>query len=154
MKLLDIQGLILFNPTMKWIDQIILKSQLKEALIHYAKDYCGQEIIITNLDIPIYGGPLWRECFWNAESEPEIKYLQGAIGDSYVTLSSVEKCNLKRLILNREERTFIDNGMVDLPLPQQGFNTSKFFAYFWVILIGFFVWILIYSREQKEKTKA
>jgi hypothetical protein len=147
-----IVGVILFNPTMKWIDQIMLKSQLKEALIHYAKDYCGQEITITSLDVPIFEGPLWEGRSWYAESKPEITHLNGSIRNGDIILFSSEKCNSETLILNREERIFIY--LVDtLPTPQHGINSSKFFAYLWAMIIGLVIWLFIYSREQKKKTK-
>jgi hypothetical protein len=147
--ILFVLGVILFSPTMKWIDQIILKSQLKEALIHHVKDYCGQEITITSLDVPIFEGPFWKGRFWRAESNPKIESLRGEIWVGVLTLSQLTDCNSKAMILDREERRFID--WVDtLPAPQGGINSSKFFAYLWAMIIGLLIWLLLYSREQKK----
>lgn len=145
--------LILGYSSVFTVKHFILKSQIEQAVFHFAEEYCGVKLeeVKIHIDVSLLG-----KDDWNASTVPEIEGIWGYINyDGLVTLSCGDCLGGGSLDLDKKSRRFFNNPE---PRDSRGWfdiDLTGFYRFIFFIFLGFIIrfCMVAYREEAQAKMK-
>lgn len=155
--IVSFSGCILITPLIDIVGAKILKEELNEALYHFVKENCNDEIEILSIDSPRYTPsylfPVSKS--WHAEVNSTDYYFYGEVSPRAARVTMSSNCNnlIESYQLSRIDNRFIENyGSIERDAAG-GVITKKYLLNSVALCLSGALVLWAYKNRQKRSKK-